>query len=223
MMKTTYHFMATLGNGRYSESTYVWPGGSGHKTKYVQVAALLKMVEDIQKESKTEDDALAEVKVSIFLTADARKTHWEALKEEIEAIWQELSEEYDFLCDFPEISGIDIPDGNDEAELNTIFETMFQAIRNGEEVYFDVTHGFRVLPMLALAVINYARPIKNIGIGAITYGAFNMKHPETTSLLDLTYCSRIMEWTGASEAFLAYEGTSRIGANSGIPWHGLED
>lgn len=54
-----------------------------------------------------------------------------------------------------EIRPVDIVDGKDEDEMWKIFNALFNELRDGDELYFDLTHSFRYIPMLVLVLGNY--------------------------------------------------------------------
>lgn len=111
--------------------------------------------------------------------------------------------------EFPnvEIDAVEIPKGKNKQELDGIFESIYQSLSYGENVYFDFTHGLRNLPMHALAVVNYAKVLKDIKVGGLYYGAFELgefdedgiKHVQ---ILDMLSCSTIQDWTSAAETFV---------------------
>jgi CRISPR-associated Csx2 family protein len=106
-----------------------------------------------------------------------------------------------------------IPDGSSEAELWEIFRTVMDAIKEDDEVVFDITHAFRSIPMLAIVILNYARIVKRIRIGGIFYGSFEaLGHPRDVDtipaadrlvpILDLTPISNLLEWAIAVDRFV---------------------
>lgn len=105
---------------------------------------------------------------------------------------------------FPVIPVKNIPDGNDEKEIWTIFERVFSLIQEGDELYFDMTHGFRYLPMLILVLGNYSKLLKNVVVKSITYGNYEACNKETNEapLIDLLALSNLQDWTSASASFL---------------------
>ena len=105
---------------------------------------------------------------------------------------------------FPVVPIKDIPDGNDEREVWLIFERVFDLIQEGDELYFDLTHGFRYLPMLILVLGNYSKLLKNVIVKSITYGNYEARNRETNEapLIDLQSLSDLQDWTSASASFL---------------------
>jgi len=64
----------------------------------------------------------------------------------------------------------EIPDGKDTDEIWEIFDIIYNALEEDDNIYIDITHSFRYLPMLLLVLLNYAKYLKNIKIKQITYG-----------------------------------------------------
>ena len=104
------------------------------------------------------------------------------------------------------IKTITIEDGKTEEEIWSIFEKIYNSFNEGDEVIFDITHGLRSIPMLALTVLNYAKVIKNIKISGIYYGAYEAKSIETSiaPIFDLASYNDILEWTSAINLFINY-------------------
>lgn len=62
-----------------------------------------------------------------------------------------------------------------ECEVNDVwglFECIFEEINEDDEIVFDLTNSFRILPLIAMVVLNFAKYVKNIKIKGIYYGAF---------------------------------------------------
>ena len=105
-----------------------------------------------------------------------------------------------------------LPDGKKEEELFDIFKAVFAVLQPNDILYFDITHGFRSLPMLALVLVNYAKFLKNVEVRSITYGNYEARTKvtdETVSppvfnapIIDLLPLSQIQDWTFATADFL---------------------
>ena len=107
---------------------------------------------------------------------------------------------------------VPIPEGKSEQEIWDIFRIVLDHLSQGDEVVFDITHAFRSIPMLAIVVLNYAKIMKNITIGGIYYGAFEVLGtiPEAKNIppkerrgpvLDPTPFDQLMEWSFAINRF----------------------
>lgn len=108
---------------------------------------------------------------------------------------------------FPVVPVEGIPDGNDEQELYDIFSRIYGKLQDGDELYFDVTHGFRSLPMLALVLVNYAKFLRHISVKSITYGNYEARSKgtdgkEEAPIINLLPLSQIQDWTFAAADFL---------------------
>lgn len=101
---------------------------------------------------------------------------------------------------------IEISSGKSEKELLDIFLKVFDELNEEDEIFFDITHGFRSLPMLAMVLLNYARFLKNIKIQGIYYGAFDASQiiagVKWSPVWNLTYFSKIQSWASAANQFL---------------------
>lgn len=105
----------------------------------------------------------------------------------------------------------EIKDGNDEQELFDIFKKTFSLIKEGDTLYFDVTHGFRSLPMLILVLINYAKFLKNVEVKSITYGNYEARKKsdslddagcDLAPIIDLLPLSGIQDWAFVAADFI---------------------
>jgi CRISPR-associated Csx2 family protein len=142
--------IGTLGTNNYTEVKYRFSDGQVIASSY-PIHAL------IQRKQLRLDQTI------ILLTAEARKKNWELM---------EL-----FLKDHPsagEIRDVSIKDGRNESELWEIFEAITQTIPESAELYIDITHGLRHLPMLLVMACAYLRTAKNVTVKSISYGAFDL-------------------------------------------------
>jgi CRISPR-associated Csx2 family protein len=104
----------------------------------------------------------------------------------------------------------EIPDGNNKEEIWQIFQTIFDEIQEKDEVYFDITNGFRSLPMLGMVLIDYAKVLRNITPRAIYYGNFEAGRARKKDsdlyvkapVIDVTSFTDLQAWTIAAQAFL---------------------
>ncbi len=107
-----------------------------------------------------------------------------------------------------------IPAGRSEEEIWAIFEQVFALLNEGDNLYLDITHAFRSLPMLAMVILSYAKVMRNISVRAISYGALEalgnldkvrgMK-PEDRKVpvFDLLPFDRLQDWVIAVDRFTA--------------------
>ncbi len=96
-----------------------------------------------------------------------------------------------------------IPEGNNEEEIWNIFERVYNVIEPDDELYFDITHGYRYLPMLILVLCNYSRFLKHTTIKSITYGNFEVSQELGHGVIvDLKPLSELQDWTFAAGQFV---------------------
>lgn len=203
-------FISILGTGYYKETNYYCDGKENAiKTRFVQ-EAMLKYYSEIF----TKKDV-----AFMFLTKKAKETNWVSPAQENNKFGKEgESETYDGLektlknLDLSfEVVTKDIPDGNNEDEIWQIFTKVFEVLKSGDKVYFDITHAFRQLPMLVMVLINYAKFLKNIEVKSITYGNWEGRDKESYSpVLNLTSFSKLQDWTNAAHEFLRFGNIDNI-------------
>ncbi|MGN0291835.1 MAG: TIGR02221 family CRISPR-associated protein [Lachnospiraceae bacterium] len=189
------HFISVLGTGRYSDAVYCFQGEK-YQTAYIQ-KAVLKL---ILKEWKSGD------RITIFVTKEAKERNYEGL-------YESLKEEYGVYLD--EVEKTIIPLGANEEELWEIFQKMYDCIGEEEEIYLDITHSLRNIPVQMLAVMAFARTLKNVVIKGIYYGAFearkqNEEGIEETPVFDLITFLDILDWSQAANSFVKYGNSDGI-------------
>lgn len=188
-------FLSILGTGYYETTRYYFDDyETNYKTRFIQEATIKQFCRDWSEEDK----------IVIFLTEQARRKNWEhpAQQSHNKDAYQGLSS----ILTFPQLVDKDIPDGNSEKEIWEVFEIIFEELNEGDEVYFDITHAFRFLPMLLMVLINYAKLLKNISVKSITYGNYEAreKHQdgqEYSPVMKITPLSELQDWTIATLMF----------------------
>ena len=114
-----------------------------------------------------------------------------------------------------------IPEGFSEIEIWRIFKIVFEKIQTGDEIFFDVTHAFRSIPIFSTILLNYASLLKDTRLMAIHYGAFeklgsvpdvkNMQLEERIApVLDLMPLVSLQDWTVAARNFIEYGKADKI-------------
>lgn len=196
-------FISVLGTGPYSECTYIRDSFE-FSTRYIQIATLKYFIE----ESKNKDEWTDKDCAIFFLTQKAEDDQWNIGKSKIKdggkdivvcstGLKEELSNQQLPI----EIKARHIEDGQDEKEIWSIFKTIYDEISSEDELYFDITHAFRYLPMLLLTLINYSKFLKNVKLKSITYGNF-MSKEDKKPIMDLTSISMLQDWTYAAGDYL---------------------
>ncbi len=174
-------------------------------------------------------------KITIFLTGGSRKSNWEdreytekdirlsagwtsAKREKIQegvmkpGMKSVLQNQYPQF--YEKAEAVDICNASTEEEIWSVFETIYNTIEEGDEIIFDITHGFRSIPMLVITVINYAKVLKNCHLKGIHYGAYEASEIKDeikyVPVMDLTVYDEILDWTNAAEAFIQYGIASKM-------------
>lgn len=199
-------FISVLGTGPYSECTYGINNTPIMSTRYIQLATLKNLLQTgiDNEEQWTENDAAL-----IFVTSKSKSDQWIVGKTR-EGIEREGLKAESEKMNLPfELAPIDIKDGKNEDEIWEIFNTIFRQIKEGDELYFDITHAFRYLPMLLLVLVNYAKFLKNVTVKSITYGNF-MDPNDVKPIMDLTSISVLQDWTFAAGQYLENGSVSRL-------------
>ena len=173
--------ITVLGTGKYEPVTYRW-NDHIYETSFVQEAFVHWLKPEV---------------TCVLLTEKARETHWNNLCQRLQEHTQTVA--------------IDIPDGKHESELWQIFTAISDAVHEGDEIAFDITHGFRSLPVLALLTIAYLKQIKQVKVRYILYGAFDAKDEQGTPVFDLTPFADLLEWLVAAKMFTATGDSSELG------------
>lgn len=203
-------FISFLGSNNYSPCHYCCEGYKSEEVRYVQEATLDYLT---TKEVWTDQDV-----VLILLTKGAESANWvddghknrstgETIKQS--GLYTRLKKKKLHI----EISPIrELPDGNDEEEILEIFMRIFEKINDKDELYFDLTHGFRYLPMLVLVLGNYTKFLKNVTIKHISYGNFEARDKNTNEakLIDLLPFNSLQEWTFAAGQYVESGNVDKI-------------
>ena len=190
-------FISILGTGYYYPTKYYFNNeisGNELECRFIQQATINHFCTNWN-----DDD-----KIYFFLTKDARKISWnnpaQKNNKNNKESYTGLSQIIKQLNLKPEI--LDIPNGNNEQEIWEIFQIIFNKLNNNDEVYFDITHAFRSLPMLVMVLINYAKFLKNIEVKSITYGNHQAEKDGYSPVINLTAFSELQDWTNGINEFV---------------------
>ena len=98
----------------------------------------------------------------------------------------------------------------DEAGMWDLFRSVHSEL-TGPSVALDVTHAFRAIPFVAMAVAGFARATNSNAVEAIYYGAYEAKGPDgVVPIIELTSLVSVLDWTAAVGAFQRYGDASMI-------------
>lgn len=195
-------FISILGIGFYRECEYCYEGVLYPKTKYIQIATL----EQIGARTWTEEDA-----IRIFMTDAAEKENWDKnlstrkdRDSEAEIEYIRLESELDAMginADIKAIKGL--PIGENVNEIWEIFSLIFNEVQKDDELYIDLTHGLRYMPMIALVLSDYAKFLQSTKLKQLSYGSFETKdafgHAPIINLMPL---AALQNWTTSVSDFM---------------------
>jgi len=190
-------FISILGVSCYKKANYYFNNDKNisYQTEFIQEAVLRYF---------TEKEKIKFDKVFIFLTEKARAENWNnpahAKNERCEN-YTGLSEVLKKFQTFD----IHIPDGNNENELWEIFQKIYEIFEENDELYIDITHSFRSLPIFLTVLLNYAKTLKTIKVKAITYGNWEAKDNNNFApVIDLIAVNELQNWTIAVNEFVKF-------------------
>ncbi|MGB9840559.1 TIGR02221 family CRISPR-associated protein [Thermovenabulum sp.] len=154
-----------LGTGSYEECCYSYNNQVSISSNYIQICIL----DILNKSVETNIN-----EIIIFLTKEAEIRNYLAnakypskpgLKKQLENYIQNNNINL-------KITPVkNVPNGNSEEEIWEIFDILMNNIKEDDVIYFDITHSFRFLPMLAFITLNYSRYIKNTHVAGVFYGS----------------------------------------------------
>lgn len=132
-----------------------------------------------------------------------RKEEGKITKDDLDLLNKTLGQESKcFIIDY----------GINEEELWSNFEIFLKIsehIKNGDQIFLDITHSFRSLSLMSFVMTQFASSIsdKNFTIQGVYYGMFeyNYESPENiTPVVDIKILLEIQEWIKAIDAIKRY-------------------
>lgn len=111
---------------------------------------------------------------------------------------------------------IPIPYGLDQSEIEKIFQIftdiLSDNLKDGDEIYLDITHSFRSLPIYAQTTISFLTDVlgRNISFKGIYYGMLEVNSElGYAPIVDLSYMLEIQKFTKGAYAF-EYTGNANL-------------
>lgn len=184
-------FLSFLGTGDYAHCNYRI-GDTVLGTRFVQEAICSHLF------AKPMDGD----KVVIFATEDARIVNWvDSQKSDMSQIGLQSSLKLNL-----DVSCVSIPHCESEEDIWELFKIVYEEIREGDELFLDITHSFRFMPMLATILLNYAKATKKVEVKNIFYGMFDFEKSKRADyiaeIIDLTSLNDLQDWGNAVSQFV---------------------
>ncbi len=207
-------FISVIGTGFYSECVYKIGEFRSDTTRFIQQATLQMLTQQKVGGEWTKND-----QIYIVLTEKAKEYNWDIPsgkrynpKDKKDEPYIGLKSALEQMSLPTPIKTIDIPDGNNERELWDIFDKIYTVFENGDELYFDLTHGFRYLPMMVLVLGNYAKFLKNTIVKSIAYGNYESRDKETNiaPIINITPLAALQDWTNAAADYLEHGDATKL-------------
>lgn len=199
-------FISVLGTGFYDACKYTKGSFTSSETRFIQQATLEYLKVHNNWTTRNAEGEIVD-RVIILLTDGAKKINWDRnitkrlnRKTDIEETYiglEQVLKEMNIPCP---IETVNIPDGKNEDEMWTIFNAVYETLRPNDELYFDLTHSFRYLPMLVLVLGNYAKFLKGVKVKHISYGNYEARDLTTSEapLMDILPLTMLQDWTFAA-------------------------
>ena len=202
-------FVSFLGTNNYVECRYDIKGVVSAPVRFVQEA----LIENLCKEWTADD------RILIFCTSKektgengSKEINWfdngqSRISDESEKIGLQhrLQDLQTHIGLKAQIEEHDIEAGFSEEEIWSIFDTVYAKLQPEDQIYFDVTHAFRSIPLFSIVLFNYSKFMKETRLMSIMYGAFEKLGPafkvkeqpvdeRVAPVIDLTNIARLQEY-----------------------------
>jgi CRISPR-associated Csx2 family protein len=163
-------FISFLGTNNYIETRYKLGDYISKPVRFVQEALI-----GLHCDNWSESDSII-----IFCTKDSYAKNWvdngqELATTDIEKVG--LESRLSQLGQKAKISEQEIPEGFTESAMWNIFNSVYNSLDDKDEIYLDVTHAFRSIPLFTIPLFNFAKFMKKTKLAAIYYGAFESLGP----------------------------------------------
>lgn len=190
------------GSGRYKLASYCMPDGSITRKVTFLGQVLLEQYQPAR-----------------LVVAGTSGSMWDQLLDQLDEQWSEQQQltlierveakqvDAGILADLEqalteasgrEVSLVLLPESATPEDQERFFITLCDAIRPGEQLRVDVTHGLRFMPILATACLQYLQHIKGVEIIEMLYGALNGEKGDVYSLNNVL---QLAGWTTALSQF----------------------
>lgn len=198
-------FISFLGTNNYLETYYsIGDFKSSQPVRFIQEA----LIEHLCREWTSED------KIFIFCTKLSLEKNWNdngQRNTDSEGLCTRLK---NIKLPIP-FEAVEITEGFSEEDIWDIFNKVYHKLNKGDNVYLDVTHAFRSIPIFSTVLFNYAHYLKGTNLKMVYYGAFEKLGPaykvkdmnvedRNAPIIDLTSIIRLQELSTAASNLHQY-------------------
>ena len=160
-------FISFLGSNNYLETYYsLEDEKSKRPVRFIQEDLVKRLCNEWTKDDR----------ILIFCTDDSKTKNWlndGHGDEKLEGLEYRLKS-----LKLPiQIEMTEISEGFSEEEIWSIFNSVYGKLQEEDEIYFDVTHSFRSIPLFSTILFNYAHYLKRTNLVGVYYGAFEKLGP----------------------------------------------
>ena len=121
----------------------------------------------------------------------------------------------------PVFEEMDICAGFTEDDTWDIFDTVYSKLKIDDQIYFDVTHAFRSIPLFSVVLFNYSKFMISTEVVSVMYGAFEKLGPaykvrqmpleeRIVQVVDLTNIIRLQQYNQIASNLKDFGRVSRI-------------
>lgn len=198
-------FISFLGTNNYLETYYsIGDFKSSQPVRFIQEA----LIEHLCREWTSED------KIFIFCTKLSLEKNWNDNGQgntDPKGLCTRLK---NIKLPIP-FEAVEITEGFSEEDIWDIFNKVYHKLNKGDNVYLDVTHAFRSIPIFSTVLFNYAHYLKGTNLKVVYYGAFEKLGPaykvkdmnvedRNAPIIDLTSIIRLQELSTAASNLHQY-------------------
>jgi hypothetical protein len=193
MTEQNRHLFGFLGTGKYKQCTYTSEAFTSPRVTFAQTASALTICNESGEDP-------GELNVTIFATKEAEETHGGALVTEF-AVHGLIAPDF-----------VTIPSHFDEASVIALFEALSDNLMTDNAILsFDLTHGFRAQPAIALLVLDYIQAVNpTCRIEHLLYGAYQ-DGLDPVPLVDLIGLWQLRDWAAGFREFHRTGSVARLG------------
>lgn len=191
-----------LGLSEYIPCYYTHKNFKSSFTRFIQTA----ITEYILREND-------HLEVVVFVTKEAEERNWNNRMNKDGKHLEGLEEAFQRITPHIQVKKVVIPGEQDEQSNWKLFDLILNEVHDQDQIFFDVTHSFRTIPLISLIVLNYARLLKNATIGGLMYGLFEKlggpievdqmpNEARLAPIIDFSEMSELLDWTNGISQYL---------------------